>query len=391
MQVLTSASCLNLIATYQDGIKAKNLRVQPDVAAQAGHRNFLTYESVYSATPQAFSRTFAGKDPASITHYLIESDIPSDFIAGDEACRNGHTDIMSDILKRAVANPGWHPFSFRGIIHAVQGGHLLILERLCGHMEHTYGLDWSPLLPQMLTEAAKHGQEAVMDWLMVRAAEQGDVPWEIQFIALLYHIRRCGESQGDLSEPSHSHRARAIIILLRNPTLLVQSKATRAVDICAAVGDLPLLRVLFAYCGRESHCALDHAARAGHLAVVKFLTGVDVDVDVDEGVGAVAGTPAPVQPHEDQNQGPSQGRYTIHASNRAITEAARANHLPVVQYLATNRFEGCDNRTFDIVAAAGHVSVLVYLEEHLNDLFRNIVVTTDAMDEAAGSMSMYHA
>ena len=77
-----------------------------------------------------------------------------------------------------------------------------------------------------------------------------------------------------IKQSTQYHYAPEIIQLLQyNPMMLVQSKSTKAVDLCASTGNIALLHLLFAYQGKESHVAVDSAANNGHLDIVRYLTG----------------------------------------------------------------------------------------------------------------------
>lgn len=447
MHPLTSMAYLSKIAEYQDGIRHKDMKIQPDLAAKAGHVNLLAMKDCFKPTPDAYAATMEQKDPCRTVEHLMNTGIPSDFILGDEASSRGHLDIIKNLLNvkyqkgdqcKHKYHQCHHPFSFKAFRNAISGGHLEILQLLCAYTS----ADLTHFYPSMYALAAASSQEVVMDWLYNIAGQNGVVPLSIQYDSLVYHIQHCGVDVTPTVRQRHEQRV--FHLLAVNPTLLIQCSGlrsgTKAVDCCAAVGNLSLLKVMFAYHGRESHCALDHAAKNGFLPVVRYLTGEgeedeDEEEDNNDGNGSwsssgnASGIATPAVSVLDTNtaadnaadagsnvtdtnshaQAPEvmmevdvgvggdyvylltpsvthrRGKYTIHATNRAITEAAIANHVAVVDYLATHRYEGADNRMFDLVAAEGHLAMLMYISAHLNDHFPNVVITTDALDNAAAS------
>jgi len=405
MQVLTSQIYLRKIAEYQDGISFKDMKIQPDLAAKEGHVNLLSHKGTYKPTPEAFMIAMQQKEPSKMVHFLVDSGTISDFVLGDALAAHGQADLMRQLVLYEWQHPKCTQYSFNSFRHAIVGGHLEILQLLC----EKSSLNFYEFSPHMFALAAASGQEAVMDWLYTTAGRHGSVSLDIQYEALVYHLSHCGVCDiANSSEDQYRHEQCVIKLLAANPTLLIQiqcnSRTSKAIDCCAAGGNLTLLQLLFAYHGRESHCALDHAAKHGHLPVVRYLTGQgDSDEENGEGADADAEVNAVVVPSGEMgmddaaiyvilpaiSESRCRGRYTVHATNRAITEAALAGHAAVVDYLATHRFEGADSKLFDQVAGKGNLSMLTYISAHLNDYFPNVVITTDALDNAAASKCVH--
>lgn len=392
MQALTSLGLLQKIVAYQDGMKHSDIKIQPDLVAKAGHMNLLLHSETFSATPYAYVAAMKQTHPLTIVKCLMQQDVLSDFVIGDEACKHGHIEVIKFVLEHADKNKQWNPFSFKGLHNTIIGGHLEALRLISDR------LGCEKLKPAMLQLAVKHRHRRIVDWIYESSAADGSIPTQLQLGTLVYYIEKCTPEL----PAGNEFESRVIELLLKNPFLLANSQGTKPVDICASVGNLRLLHMLFGYRGQESHSALDTAAKNGHLSVVRYLTG-DPDDDsvswLETNEGSSDTEPQdPSMPLDgageelDDNYvyllspaARTRGKYTIHATNRAITEAAKNNHMAVVQYLATHRYEGCDSRCFDLVAAEGHLEVLQYLATHHTDIFPSMSITTDALDNAAAN------
>lgn len=399
MHVLTSSDILSRISRYQDGCCARDLKYQPDKLAKNGHFNLINEESFYRPTPQAYEKILESgsvvnpdSNPSNSIeklHYLLNVlKIPFSFLIGDSACLHGNNDALHFLLHYTKA-PIHTLISYKGVLNAATKGHLGILKFLNPH----YNLHSTEALHLAMCNKHKH----IVDWYILSnevTVLHGVVPSSMLYSALVYYI--------ELGEVDTCLR-----IMTGNPVLLcIQKRSTKAVDMCASRGNLELLKILFAYHGRESHNALDKAAANGHLEIVKYLTGnsdrTSLHPTLDElhrshdstsslnsslnsslgtNLGSVGQLHAPrlmlsstSNSRSDLNVLPPRnsssdlnimdrsavsshlhsrtptpngvesprhkGKYTIHASKNAITQACCNGHIDVVEYLLFNRFEG---------------------------------------------------
>ena len=192
--------------------------------------------------------------------YLLDVlKVPGSYLIGDNACLYGDIDVLHYLLKhkhRENMNSNGNVVSYKGVLNAASRGHLEILRLLNRH----YNLHSTEALYLAMCSKHKH----IVDWYVLSQEVvgcHGLVPSSMVYSALVYYIEL-----GDVDT--------SLQLLKANPTMLcIQKRSTKVVDMCASTGNLALLKVLFAYKGRESHNALDKAAANGHLEVVRYLTG----------------------------------------------------------------------------------------------------------------------
>jgi ankyrin repeat protein len=120
-------------------------------------------------------------------------------------------------------------------------------------------------------------------------------------------------------------------------------------------GQLAMVRWIYELYGRknvddffyevEGKTALEAAAENGHLEVVQFLQRIDVTLETE------------------REKKPLVFDYPM-CSTKAMDGAAGAGHLAVVKWLHTNRSEGCTTAAMDEAAANGHWDVVKWL--HFN-------------------------
>lgn len=112
--------------------------------------------------------------------------------------------------------------------------------------------------------------------------------------------------------------------------------------------------------------AIDLAARAGILPLVKYLHAITTHFD-----GSSGGSKKRKRGETMRGIGPT-------CSAHAMENAAAMGHLAVVEWLHHNREEGCSPDAMDLAACSGHLKMVQWL--HFN---RDGGCTVDAMDDAA--------
>lgn len=150
-------------------------------------------------------------------------------------------------------------------------------------------------------------------------------------------------------------------------------------DAAAGKGHLHVLKALASLLGTKgigfcSHRAMDSAASNGHLEIVQWL-----HTNRSEGCTAAAMDGAAKNGHFDVvkwlHAMRSEG-CTVAAMNRA----AANGHLQIVRWLHNNRREGCTTAAMDNAASNGHLQVIEWLDDH-----RSEGCTSVAIDSAAAN------
>ncbi|KAG2810492.1 hypothetical protein PC116_g16662 [Phytophthora cactorum] len=121
--------------------------------------------------------------------------------------------------------------------------------------------------------------------------------------------------------------------------------------------------------------AMDEAASNGHLDIVKHLHQVAPSLEVE--FSRKEKPRSTLEKFEATIFGKRSTRNGIECSSSAMNEAAN-NHLDVVQWLHSNRTEGCTSDAMDLAAANGHLEMVQWLHAH-----RSESCTTNAMDGTA--------
>lgn len=106
----------------------------------------------------------------------------------------------------------------------------------------------------------------------------------------------------------------------------------------------------------QSQCALDVAARNGHLEAVQFLHQF-----LNEGYSMSAINSAAEHGHLEVIQWLTANRRDGWWSGNAMDKAAAMGHLDVVKWLHANRTEGCSSSAMDKAAEHGHLAVVEWL------------------------------
>ncbi|GMF34007.1 unnamed protein product [Phytophthora lilii] len=151
----------------------------------------------------------------------------------------------------------------------------------------------------------------------------------------------------------------------------------RLVDLVATMGKADMLRFLLEREGGRSRCssdAMDGAAANGHLEIVQYL-----HTQRTEGCTVAAMDGAARNGHMQVVEFLHTQR-TEGCTAAAMDGAARSGHLAMVQFLHTNRTEGCTTAAMDGAAAGGFIDVVQFLHEH-----RLEGCTVKAMNGAARS------
>ncbi|OQR90775.1 hypothetical protein ACHHYP_05251 [Achlya hypogyna] len=134
---------------------------------------------------------------------------------------------------------------------------------------------------------------------------------------------------------------------------------TRGVlDLLCRYGDLDMVRFLHLHGASCSKDAMDWAASAGHLHVVKFLHEYR-----REGCTTDALDNAAKHGHLHVVEFLDQYRHEG-ATTKAMDEAAVHGHLHIVKYLHYHRREGCTKYGMDRAALEGHLAILQFLHSH---------------------------
>ncbi|OQR94043.1 hypothetical protein ACHHYP_01897 [Achlya hypogyna] len=175
--------------------------------------------------------------------------------------------------------------------------------------------------------------------------------WPQALVGILRHLRevsntiRIGEVWLGLTAPCLAEAMPVDLHLLQQVHTRLPGAITRDVfDYLAASGQLLAIIFLHTHHYTCSKWALNAAAEAGHLGVVRFL-------------------------HDHRSEG---------CSTHAMDYAARNGHLDVVEFLHRHRAEGCSSFALTAACARGHLGVVRFLHRH-----RHEGCTSHAMDSAA--------
>jgi hypothetical protein len=221
---------------------------------------------------------------------------------------------------------------------ASEGGKLLLVQWLY----EQYGLDpsmnffraqseirpWVGSIRHAMDIAAKHGHLPVLQYLDHVGGQ----------------LREKRDMQSGDLQASRIHRPRC---------------TTLAMDSAAEAGHLDVVKWLHE--NRREGCttaAMDRAANYGHLDVVQWLNS-----NRSEGCTSAAwNTGAPAGSGEVSE---STGRFDVirGTTGNVMDAAARARRLDVVQWLDENRSEGCTSAAMDSAAAYGHLAMVKWLGE----------------------------
>lgn len=126
----------------------------------------------------------------------------------------------------------------------------------------------------------------------------------------------------------------------------------------------------------EPSTALDAAARWGNLEIVKYLHNFQQDVKRTRRKRRKEG-------RKKKRGGSYRGRGVTSTSD-AMDYAAENGYLEMVQWLHTNRSEGCTTRAMNKAAKNGNLEMVRWLHEH-----RTEGCTARAMDKAAGKGQLH--
>ncbi|OQS03617.1 hypothetical protein THRCLA_04062 [Thraustotheca clavata] len=141
-------------------------------------------------------------------------------------------------------------------------------------------------------------------------------------------------------------------------TLRPHMFAPGVMDLLCRYGDLALIHYLHLHGASCTKDAMDWAASAGHLDVVKYLHR-----NRREGCTTDAMDLAAKHGHLHVVEFLDRHRHEG-ATTKAMDEAAVHGHLHVVQYLHYNRREGCTKYGMDRAALEGHLEILQFLHSH---------------------------
>lgn len=155
--------------------------------------------------------------------------------------------------------------------------------------------------------------------------------------------------------------------------------SSAALDKAAGAGHLDVVRLIHENLGTLvlssfTHAAIDNAATNGHLAMVEFLhfhTTAGCSSAAMDGTARFDHLEIVHFLHEYRSEG---------CTTAAMGDAARFGHFEVVQFLHSHRSEGCTTDAMDDVVGRGCYQVLVYLHER-----RSEGGTVLAMDRAASN------
>ncbi|EFA78202.1 hypothetical protein PPL_08852 [Heterostelium album PN500] len=346
-------------------------------AAEHGHLDIVRwlYEHGCPTNSEVLKRT-VNKGHLDILIWIHENDqlAPSSFYAElmDTAATKGFLDIVKWIHLNRTEGCSVHAMD-----NACNNNHLEVVKWL--HENRTEGCS-----VQAMDVSACNGNLEIVRWLhenrtegctsdaLDGAAGNG----QLETVAWLHQNRTEGCTGEAADNAIFNGFVDVADYLFRNHMVDLSTISFNIFDVAAPSGNLSLLELLHqvGYSQRPTSQAVDRAAQAGHLEVIRFIFekyNVNGTSQATE-AAALLGHLNVVKYLTEVMRTPSTWK--------ALDNAAFNGHFDVVRYLKENRTEGCTVYAIDTASSGGHLDVIKYLMENSTVGFTNTAINSAARE-----------